>query len=71
MDSQLKSSGYKRYISYMYMYKNGIKENNIGFIKLEAKEKEIKLTVSINSKDIKDSIRIYLTLAEKNGILYS
>ena len=52
---------YKRYISYVYIYKNGVKENNIGFVKLESKAGNVKITLSIKCNEIKkNNLKIYL-----------
>ena len=44
---------YKRYISYVYVYKNGIKDKNIGFVKLEAKEGNVRVSLNIKCNEIK------------------
>jgi len=42
---------YKRYISYLYRYINGTKDNNVGFVKLESKQGEVKLSINLKCKE--------------------
>ena len=45
---------YKRFISYMYAYKNGIKTSNIGFAKIEAKNNVCKFVINVKNDRLKD-----------------
>lgn len=45
---------YKRFISYMYMYVKGLKGNNIGYAKIEARNGICKLTVNVKADNLKD-----------------
>ena len=46
---------FKRYVSYVHRYINGTKDSNIGFVKLEAKSGEVKLSINLKCIDIKNS----------------
>ncbi len=48
-------SDYKRYISYLYRYEEGINKDNVGFVKLEAKATELKLSINIKTHEINES----------------
>ena len=57
-------SDYKRYISYLYRYEDSVNGDNVGFVKLEAKASELKLSVNIKSHEINEcELRI--------GVLYN
>lgn len=43
---------YKRFISYMYIYKKGLKGNNIGYAKIEARNGTCKFTISVKCKEL-------------------
>ena len=47
-------SDYKRYISYLYRYEDSVNGDNVGFVKLEAKASELKLSVNIKSHEINE-----------------
>lgn len=52
---------YRRFISYMYTYKEGNKDTNVGYVKVESKQKKTKITVNIKSNKIYNrKISIYL-----------
>ena len=46
---------YKRFISYMYMYKKGLKDNNIGFAKIEARNGSCKFIINVKDDKLKDN----------------
>ncbi|HEX3021923.1 MAG TPA: DUF6128 domain-containing protein [Lachnospiraceae bacterium] len=75
---------YRRLISYMYNYENGVKKNNVGFAKIELRNGQCKITInikvaSLNGQNIKtyiffreneQMVNIYLADAVvKNGVL--
>lgn len=72
-------SNYQRLISYIYVYEGGIKGKNIGFAKLEEKNDQCKITISVKKIFVGgNSIGIYLlsnqgelqigTLFVRNGV---
>ncbi|MEG1902094.1 MAG: DUF6128 domain-containing protein [Clostridium sp.] len=72
-------SNYQRLISYIYAYEGGIKGKNIGFAKLEEKNDQCKITISVKKIFVGgNSIGIYLlsnqgelqigTLFVRNGV---
>lgn len=44
---------YKRFISYMYIYKKGLKGNNIGYAKIESKNGTCKIILSVKYNNLK------------------
>ncbi len=53
-------SEYKRWISYIYSYENEEKKNNIGFARIEIRDKKVKITVHINVLSVNESMDVYL-----------
>lgn len=47
-------SDYKRFISYMYIYKKGLKGNNIGYAKIESRNGTCKFVVSVKYRELKE-----------------
>jgi hypothetical protein len=47
---------YKRMVSYMYQYEDGVKKKNIGYVKVEAKNGQCKLTLHMQLLGQLDSI---------------
>ena len=47
-------SNYKRLVSYMYNYENGIKRNNVGYARVESKKGQCKVTIRITAPSIED-----------------
>lgn len=45
---------YKRFISYMYAYKNGDKKSNIGYAKIESKNNNCKFIINVKNNILKD-----------------
>jgi hypothetical protein len=64
---------YKRMVSYMYSYENGLKGKNIGFAKVEAKDGQCKVLLSLKGVyPVKRSCKVYFfhrTVAGMEGIL--
>ena len=57
-------SEYKRYISYLYRYEDSISSDNVGFVKLEAKSGEVKLSINLKTHEISNC-------ELKIGVLYN
>ncbi len=53
-------SDYKRWISYIYFYENNIKKNNIGYIRVETRGGNTKLTMHINVLSVTEPMNVYL-----------
>lgn len=47
-------ANYKRFISYMYIYKKGLKGNNIGYAKIESKNGTCKIILSVKYSNLKE-----------------
>lgn len=47
---------YKRLVSYMYQYENGVKKKNVGFVRVEAKSGQCKITLHMQLLFQNDSI---------------
>ena len=60
---------YKRMVSYMYQYENGIKRKNVGFVRVEAKGGQCKITLHMQLLGQLDSIfPTYLIQRSENRI---
>ena len=60
---------YKRRVSYMYQYENGVKRKNVGYARVEAKNGQCKITLHMQLLGQLDSIfPTYLIQREANGI---
>lgn len=54
-------SDYRRFVSYMYDYQNGIKRNNIGYARIEVRNEQCKITISIRASGIHTNVlRCYI-----------
>lgn len=54
-------SNYKRLVSYMYNYENGIKRNNVGYARVESKKGQCKVTIRITTPSMEDeNLQVYL-----------
>lgn len=49
-------SDYKRFISYLYCYENGIKKNNIGYARVETRNGQCKITIHIKLLSISNKV---------------
>lgn len=59
---------YKRMVSYMYQYENGVKKKNVGYARVEAKNGQFKVTMHMQLLGQLDSIfPIYLIQRDDNG----
>lgn len=62
-------SEYKRFVSYMYNYENGIKRNNIGYVRVEARDGQCKITISIKALSFnKSSLKAYIFNRDHGGM---
>lgn len=60
---------YKRMVSYMYQYENGVKKKNVGFARIELRSGQIKLTLHMQLLGQLDSIfPTYLIQRDKDGM---
>lgn len=60
---------YKRMVSYMYLYENGIKKKNVGYARIEAKNGQCKITLHMQLLGQLDSIfPTYLILRDGNNL---
>lgn len=58
-------SEYKRWISYIYSYEQEEKKNNIGYARIEIRDKKVKITVHINVLSVNEPMEVYLYM--RNG----
>ena len=58
---------YKRMVSYMYQYENGVKKRNVGYARVEAKSGECKITIHIQLPGLLDSIFPIYMIQRKMG----
>jgi hypothetical protein len=57
---------YKRMVSYMYQYENGLKKKNVGYVRVEAKNGECRITLHMQLPGLLDSIfPIYMIQRKK------
>ncbi|MDE6636085.1 MAG: hypothetical protein K2K09_05695, partial [Lachnospiraceae bacterium] len=61
-------SDYKRWISYIYFYENNIKKNNIGYIRVETRGGNTKLTMHINVLSVTEPMNVYLFVRNSSAI---
>ena len=60
---------YKRMVSYMYQYENGIKRKNVGYVRVEARNGQCKFTIHMQLPGQSDSIfPTYLIHRDGSGI---
>lgn len=60
---------YKRMVSYMYQYENGVKRKNVGFVRVEAKGGQCKITLHMQLLGQLDSIfPTYLIQRKQNDL---
>lgn len=57
---------YKRWISYIYCYEEGIKKNNIGYVRVESLGQMTKITVHINVLSVSEPMKAYLFVRMDN-----
>lgn len=63
-------SDYKRFISYLYCYENGIKKNNIGYARVETRNGQCKITIHIKLLSISNKVLdTYLFYRKNNRII--
>jgi hypothetical protein len=60
---------YKRMVSYMYQYENGVKKKNVGFTRVEAKDGQCKITLHMQLLGQLDSIFPTYILQRKHSDL--
>lgn len=58
---------YKRMVSYMYQYENGVKKKNVGYVRVEAKSGECKITLHMQLPGLLDSIFPIYMIQRKKG----
>lgn len=52
---------YRRFISYLYHYRDDIRLNNVGYIRIEARNNQCKLTVHVNTKSSEEeNLEVYI-----------
>lgn len=61
-------SDYKRWISYIYYYENNMKKNNIGYIRVESRGGNTKLTTHINVLSVTEPMNVYLFVRKGDKI---
>ncbi|HIT61739.1 MAG TPA: hypothetical protein IAC33_11055 [Candidatus Fimousia stercorigallinarum] len=62
-------SDYQRITSYLYEYHNGIRGENIGFIRVETRDHQIKVSFTLNTSRLLSPIRLYFYYYEQ-GKMY-
>lgn len=60
---------YKRLVSYMYNYEDGIKKNNVGYARVEARNGQCKCTLHIAAPSLNDKqLKVYIFKRRKDGL---
>ncbi|MFW5630050.1 MAG: hypothetical protein ACOCNB_04580 [Acetivibrio ethanolgignens] len=63
-------SDYKRFVSYLYCYDNGIKKNNIGYARVETRRGQCKITIHIKLLSLSHAVLdTYLFYRKGNRII--
>lgn len=58
---------YKRMVSYMYIYENGVKKKNVGYARVEERNGECKITLHMQLPGLLDSIFPTYLIQRKSG----
>jgi hypothetical protein len=66
---EMSVADYKRMVSYMYQYENGVKKKNVGFARVEAKDGQCKITLHMQLLGQLDSIFPTYILQRKHSDL--
>lgn len=61
-------SDYKRWISYMYVYEDNIKKNNVGYIRVEQRDKTARISIHIKVMSITEPMKVYLYVRHDNNM---
>ncbi len=60
---------YKRLVSYIYNYEDGIKRNNVGYARVEARNGQCKYTLHIAAPSLNDKqLKVYIFKRRKDGL---
>ncbi|MGB8451163.1 MAG: DUF6128 domain-containing protein [Anaerocolumna sp.] len=60
---------YKRLVSYMYNYEDGMKKNNVGYARVEARNGQCKCTLHIAAPSLSDKqLKVYIFKNRKSGL---
>lgn len=60
---------YKRLVSYIYNYEDGIKKNNVGYARVEARNGQCKCTLHIAAPSLNDKqLKVYIFKREKENM---
>lgn len=60
---------YKRLVSYMYNYEDGVKRNNVGYARVEARNGQCKFTLHITAPSLNDKqIKVYVFKRKADGM---
>jgi hypothetical protein len=60
---------YKRLVSYMYNYEDGVKRNNVGYARVEARNGQCKFTLHITAPSLNDKqLKVYVFKRKDNGM---
>lgn len=70
MKGVLHMSDYRRFVSYLYCYDNGIKKNNIGYARVETRNGQCKITIHIKLLSLSSTtLNTYLFYRRDNRII--
>lgn len=62
-------SDYRRIVSYIYRYENGVKSTNEGYVRLEIRDGQLKCTVHITSQPLRDAlVKVYFYVRKGDSI---
>lgn len=60
---------YKRLVSYMYNYEDGVKRNNVGYARVEARNGQCKFTLHITAPSLNDKqLKVYVFKRKADGM---
>lgn len=63
-------TAYKRIVSYLYYYGNGEKKNNVGYVRMEQKNGQYKVTIHVRSTNSNDkSLGVYFFYRENKQLI--
>ena len=57
---------YRRFVSYIYAYRNGKKEKNTGFAKVEARKRNLRISIQLEAQPSRSRLqRILIRISDR------
>lgn len=62
----IEMADYKRMVSYLYKYKNGVKGENVGYVRVEKMDDQVKFVVRLRDRQAPEGIRMQVCMYYKD-----